>query len=149
MVPLKEHLNSPSVRQAVVDDACRVLENEVSGKSGLGGIAVKAAFKVLKGVKPGFVREVVDALLDEFMDALDPLYQDAERNQTTPTAHFSADSSRVADALLSVTDRRAIQSKRPALRAAYDRLRPTAARHVEAAAPAIGGLVERHVRPSG
>ena len=82
------------------------------------------------------------------MDALDPVYQEAVSSRQAPSRYFTANSSRMADALLGVTDRRAAESKRPVLRATYDKLRPAAKRHVEAAAPGIAALVERHV-PSG
>ena len=73
MTTLRERLGSGEKRQQAIDDACRVLDEEVADKSGLGGIAVKAAYAVVKGIKPGFIRQAVDHLLDEFLDAFDRL----------------------------------------------------------------------------
>jgi hypothetical protein len=144
MNSLKDHVNTNGRRQAVIADACGVLEAEVADKSGLGGIAIKAAYKLLKGIKPGFVAEVVDGLLDEFLDALDPIYQQALATEQKPAQYIRDNKSRTADALLSVTDRRAESSRRAALKGAYEKLRPSAKRHVEAAAPRLADLVSRH-----
>ena len=69
MQPLREQLGTGDKRRKVVEDACLVLDQEVADKSGLTGIAIKTAYKVVKGIRPGFIPEVVDSLLDEFLDA--------------------------------------------------------------------------------
>ncbi|HOU93028.1 MAG TPA: hypothetical protein PLU22_18365, partial [Polyangiaceae bacterium] len=70
MPTLRERLSTGNKRTAVIDDALRVLDAEVADKSGISGMAIKAAFGMVKSVKPGFIREVVDHLLDDFVDAL-------------------------------------------------------------------------------
>ena len=145
MTTLKELLAAEPKRGALVDDCCLVLDQEVADKSGLGGIAIKGAYGVVKSVKPGFVKEVVNALLDEFLDGLDPLYQEAVQSGTAPGAHLQANRSRVAKALLGVTDARAERAQRPAIKKAYLKLRPTAEKHVEAAAPRLASLFDRHL----
>lgn len=148
MPSLKEHVNTNGRRQAVIDDACAVLEAEVADKSGLGGIAVKTGYKLLKSIKPGFVREVVDGLLDEFLDALDPICQQARAAGQEPAQYIRDNRSRTADALLSVTDHRAETSRRAGLKNAYEKLRPSAKRHVEAATPRLADLVSKHAPPA-
>lgn len=145
MTTLKELLGAEPKRGAVVQDCCEVLDQEVADKSGLGGIAIKGAYGVVKSVKPGFVREVVNALLDDFLDAMDPLYQEALSSGTAPGAHLNANRGRVATALLAVTDAKAERAQRPAIKKAYLKLRPTAEKHVEAAAPRLAGLFDRHL----
>jgi hypothetical protein len=145
MPSLKEQLFSDNKRRDVISDAERVLDQEVDDKSGLSGLAVKGAYKLVQSVKPGFIPEVIDALLDEFMDALDPLYQSAVAEGQPPGAYLTARRSDVAQALLGVTDRRAEKAQRAAIRKAYEKLRPTAQRHVEAAVPRLGQMLERHV----
>lgn len=132
-------------RDQVVADACRVLDDEVSDKGGLSGLAIKGAYAVVKGIKPGFVKEVVDGLLDEFLSCLDPLYQESVTRGVKAGAHLQANAGRVADALLAVTDAKAARSTRPVVKSTYQKLRPTAKKQVEAAAPRLGGLLERHV----
>src|SRR5687767_1399538 len=81
MQALREQLGTGEKRRQVIEDAMGVLDQEVADKSGLSGLAIKAAYKVVKGIRPGFIREVVDALLDEFLEAVDPLYQEAVANK--------------------------------------------------------------------
>ncbi len=144
MPSLKEKLSTPEKREAVIDDACEVLDREVAEKSGLSGVAIKTAFKVVKGAKPGFVRQAVGDLLDSFLDALDPLYQEALQQGDAPGDHLRKNGARMAEALLAITDQRAERAKNAAVKKTYDKLRPTAHKHVEAAAPRIAGLLDRH-----
>lgn len=138
-------LGTPPKREKVVDDACRVLDDEVSDKGGLSGLAIKGAFAVVKGIKPGFVKEVVDALLDDFLRCLDPLFQEATQKGVKPGAYLQQNAGRVADALLAVTDTRAQKAQRAVIKSTYEKLRPTAKKQVEAAAPRLGALLDRHV----
>jgi hypothetical protein len=144
MASLGELLGTGDRRGRVIDDCCEVLDQEVADKGGLSGVAIKAAFNLLKGVKPGFVREVVDTLLDDFLGALDPLYQEAVASGQKPGPFLDANRDRVAEALLAVTDRRAERAERMVIKKTYNKLRPTAKKHVEAAAPRLARLLDRH-----
>jgi hypothetical protein len=146
MASLKQLLGTGDKRGAVIEDACRVLDAEVADKRGLTGLAIKGGYKLVQGIRPGFVREVVDHLLDEFLDALDPMYQEAIGKGEAPGAHILKNTSRIADALLAVTDARAARAKGSMLEKAYAKLRPLAKNHVEAAAPRLGLMLERHTR---
>jgi hypothetical protein len=142
---LKERLGQQPKRKAVVTDACHVLDQEVADKGGLGGVAIKGAYAVVKGIKPGFIEEVVDGLLDDFLVALDPLYQEAVQKNEAPGKHLTANGDRVADALLAITDARAARSSRAVIQKTYEKLRPTAKKHVSSAAPGVGAWLYRPV----
>jgi hypothetical protein len=148
MPSLREQLGGPDKRAQVIEDACQVLDQEVADKGGITGIAIKGAYKLLQGIKPGFVKEIVNALLDEFLDALDPMYQEAAEKKRPAGAYLRENSSRTADALLQVTDRKAQQAQRAVIKSAYDKLRGMAKKQVEAACPRLGGLLERHAAPT-
>jgi hypothetical protein len=148
MASLREQLSGGDKRGKVVDDACGVLDQEVADKGGLTGIAIKGAYKIVQGVKPGFVREAVEGLLDDFLDALDPIYQEAAQKKRPAGAFVRENASRTADALLAITDRRAQKAKSQVVRGAYDKLRPMAKKQVEAAAPRLGDLLGRHADPT-
>jgi hypothetical protein len=141
---LKERLGSGDKRRQVIDDACQVLDQEVDDKGGLGGMAVKAAYSVVKGVQPGFIRQAVDHLLDDFLDALDPIHREALEQGKRPSDHVRAQSSRVAEALLNVTDKKAERADSGIVRKTYDKLRPSAKKHVEAATARLGQLLDKH-----
>ncbi len=144
MASLREQLSGSDKRPPVIDDALKVLDQEVADKGGITGLAIKGAYKIVQGVKPGFLREAVDALLDDFLDALDPLYQEAIVQKRPASTHIRENASRAADALLAITDKRATKAQSQVVRGAYDKLRPMAKKQVEAAAPRLGELVNRH-----
>ena len=131
-------------RRAVIDDALRVLDAEVDSKSGFSGIAIKTAYKVVKGIHPMFIRHTVDDLLDSFLNALDPIYQEALQKKVSPRAHLEANPGRVAESLLAITDARAARSKQALIKKTYEKLRPAAKQHVEAAVPRLGQMLATH-----
>ena len=142
MPSLKETLGSGANRKSLLAAAETVLDEEVTDKSGLSGIAIKGAFKLIKGIKPGFIREVIDHLMDDFLDGVDPIYQDAADKDERLEQYLPASSARMADALLSITDARAERAARAVIKKTYKKLRPTAKKHVEASAPRLGKMLD-------
>jgi len=145
MSTLRELLGGAAKRGAVLDDALHVLDAEVDAKSGLSGLAVKAAYKLVKGVSPDFLRRAVDHLLDDFLDALDPLYQEAVRKGVEPRQQLVSNPTRVADLLLSITDAKAARAQNQVVKKTYEKLRDGAKKHVEAAVPRLGDMLARQV----
>jgi hypothetical protein len=148
MPSLPDVLNAADKKDVVIDDCLALIDAEVADKGGISGLALKAGFGAVKGIKPGFIRNVVTDLLPEFAKALDPFYQEAVEKKKKPSEYFVQNSSRVADALLSITDSRAKTAKSGVVRSTYDKLRGTAKKNVEAALPRLGRLVEKH-SPAG
>jgi hypothetical protein len=144
MPSLTQALTAESSKNAVVDDCVALIDAEVADKGGLSGFAIKAGYKVVQGIKPGFVRQVVTDLLPEFANALEPLYQESKTGSKPVGSFFESNSERVADALLAITDDKAKRAKSGAVKATYDKLRGTAKKNVEAAVPRLGKLVEKH-----
>lgn len=140
---LSQQLADAGKRQGLIDDCVALVDDEVEKKSGLGGVVIKTGYKAVKGIKPGFIRKVVDKLFDEWAAKLDPIW-DEGAEKSSPRAHFEAQRSRVADALLSVTDAKADSAESGVVRKTYGKLRPTAKKHVEDAVPALAGLLEKH-----
>jgi hypothetical protein len=143
MSTLKEILTRPGTRPQVIADCERLIDEEVSSK-GLTGIPIKAAYAVVKAIKPGFVPEVIDHMLDDFSDRLDPIYQAAVSKNEPVGAYFNSHGGEVSEALLSITDQRAQRAKNQAVKSAYEKLRGSAKKHVEAAVPRLGRLVAKH-----
>jgi hypothetical protein len=144
---LEETLTGPGNRQRVVQDCVRLVEEEVNARSGLSGLALKGAFKVVQTVRSGFVAEAVDRLLPQFAARLDPLLgeRDAGAPGQTMERYFSDHATRVAEALLAITDERAARAQNGPVRGTYEKLRPSAKKNVEEAAPRIGRLIDRHL----
>jgi hypothetical protein len=144
MPNLTEALVSESKKSAVEDDCIALIDAEVADKGGFTGLAIKAGYKTVQGIKPGFVRQVVTDLLPEFARALDPLYQEAKAVGQGVRSHFSANAPRVADALLSITDEKAKRAKSGMVKGTYEKLRSSAKKNVEAAVPRLGAMIEKH-----
>lgn len=142
---LDQILLSSSKRPEVVTDFQTLVDEEVSGKKGVSGLAVKGVYGTVKAVKSGIIHDAVDSLLDEFVASLQPYYTEYQGNGGGSFADYlSGRGDEVADSLLNVTDQRAGRSQRKTVKNGYEKLRPQAKKHVEEAIPRIGALVEKH-----
>ena len=145
---LSTYLTDPSARPIVVADACALVDDEVSGASGISGMAVRSAYRVLMGIRPGILPAAVDGLLDPFADQLDPFYQQHVASGRPLAEILTEQRTSMADALLSITDDRAERTSQATLRRAYRRVRGSARGYVEEAAPGIAGLIDAHTPAS-
>lgn len=139
-------LDDASKRPRLLTDCERLIDDEVSAKGGLSGVAIKGAYKVVCKIKPGMIREAMDHLVDEFVDRLEPLFAEHLAAGGEPkgfNAFLDKNASRAADALLGVTDDRAKRAKNKTLKGAYDKLRPQAKKHVVDAIPGAGRMFVR------
>ncbi len=144
MGSLIEALTDESKKKDVVKDCCTLIDAEVKEKGGISGLAIKAGYGTVKGIKPGFVERAVEDLLPDFAKALDPIYADAKSQNKAVADFFTSNTERVADALLSITDAKAARAKSGVAKSAYDKLRNSAKRNVEQAVPRLGRLVEKY-----
>lgn len=147
---LKAALLDSDKRGFVVTDLENLVDEEVKDKSGLSGGVIKTGYAAVKKVKPGIIWGVIDTLLDEFVEALEPHWTayGAARTGPTPPADFGAylasHPQPVSEALLTVTDRRAERSSRAAITSIYSKLRGKAQENVIEALPRLGRVVEKH-----
>lgn len=150
MATLHDLLGKPPHRERVIADTVRLIDSEMARKTGLRAMALRGGYKLVKGIRPGFVRSAVDFLLDDFCSSLDPYYQQwAEapaESRGTLLSTLSKQESQVADALLSVTDRRAERSKHRTLKKMYQKLRNIAKGHVIEAIPGLSRTVEPYLK---
>jgi len=144
MSSLTEVLTNETTKPAVVNDCVALIDAEVGDKGGISGLAIKAGYAAVKGVKPGFIKQAVTDLLPEFATALDPIYQDAKSKNKAVGEFFVQQTARVADALLAITDAKAERSKSGVVKGTYDKLRGTAKKNVEAAVPRLAKVIEKH-----
>ena len=141
---LGDVINEPSKKSALVADCCKLIDEEVSDKGGFSGAAVKMGYHAVKGIQPGFIAEVVEKLLPEFAGQIDAIWAEGKQGGNAGS-FFVSNKSRVADALLSVTDAKAKNAKSGVVRGTYDKLRGSAKKHVEDATPRLAKLLEKHV----
>jgi len=142
---LQEILLAPDTRPQVIADCHRLLQQEVAGMSGISGTAVKLAYKTVITFAPGHVRFMVESLLPQMVDNLQPFWADFNTSGGSEFGDYLAKrGDEVSEALLSVTDARAAASDRPTIIKAYGSVRGSAFRHVEAALPQLGNLVLKY-----
>jgi hypothetical protein len=144
MPTLTDILIAPGTRPKVIADCVTLISEEVDSKGGLTGLAVKGAFALVKAVKPGFVSEAVDHMIDDFVKRLEPFWADAQAKNEPLGPLMNARAPQVADALLAISDERAQRAQNQNLKKAYEKLRPTGKKHVEAAVPRVGRLITKY-----
>jgi hypothetical protein len=141
---LHESLLAPDVRPQVVADCETLVNGEVSTMSGVSGTAVKLAYKAVRTYDAGHIHYMIETLLPHMADALQPYWTDFTVAGGGGFGDYLAKhEDEVCEALLAITDERGRNSGRPVIVKAYKTVRGSAAKHVKAALPAVGTLVEK------
>jgi hypothetical protein len=144
-VTLQETLLAPETQPQVIDDCHALLQQQVSDGSGISGTAVKIAYKTVNTVFPGHVRYMVESLLPDMVGELEPFWADFHTSGDSDFGGYLATrGEEVSEALLSVTDKRGAASGRPSVVKTYGKVRPSAGKHVTAALPQVGALVQKY-----
>ena len=142
---LQEILLTPDTQPQVTADCLTLIKQEVSAKSGVSGTAVKLAYKTVNAFASGYLQSMVENLLPDMIAKLEPYWADFNASGASGFGDYLAKrGDEVSDALLSVTDARAQTSERPTILKAYRTVRGGAAKHVRAALPAVGALVQKY-----
>ena len=142
---LQDTLLTQENQPNVVADCLKLIEQEVAGKSGVSGTAVKLAYKTANAFARGYLRETVENLLPDLVAALEPFWADFLASGAAGFGDFLVKrGDEVSEALLAVTDARAKISERPTIIKAYGAIRGGAAKHITAALPNLGALVQKY-----
>jgi hypothetical protein len=144
MPTLTDMLLAPGNRPKLIADCTQLINEEVDSKGGLTGLAVKGAYALVKAVKPGFINEAVDHMIDDFVKRLEPFWVEAQAKNEPIGPLLNSRAPQVADALLAISDERAGRSQNANLKKAYEKLRPTGKKHVEQAVPRVGRLIQKY-----
>ncbi len=142
---LQDILLTPGTRPHVVADCLTLIDQEVSAKSGVSGTAVKVAYKTASTFASGYLKAKVEQAVPEMAAQLEPFWVDFSASGSSGFGDYLAKrGDEVSAALLSVTDARAEISGRPTIVKAYRAVRGGAAKHVTAALPNLGDLVQKY-----
>jgi hypothetical protein len=145
MATLQDILLTPENKPHVIDDCLTLIDQEVKGKSGISGTAVKLAYKTANTFASGYLRGMVELLAPDMIIELEPFWADFTASGAGDFGDYLVKhGDAVSEALLSVTDRRAETSTRPTILKAYKTVRGGASKHVTAALPALGALVQKY-----
>ncbi len=142
---LHEMLLTEQTQPQVVADCETLVDNEVGGMSGISGTAVKLAYKTVRTFSANHIHYMIETLLPRMADELQPYWADFNAGGGGSFADYlSKREDEVSEALLSITDERGRNSDRPVIVKAYNTVRGGAVKHVKAALPQVGALVQRY-----
>jgi len=145
MATLQEMLLTPDKMPQVVADSEELVNGEVATMSGVTGTAVKLAYKTVRTFDTGHIHFMIEQLLPDVADRLQPYWADFTAAGGGEFGDYLAKrDDEVSEALLAITDERRRYSNRPVIVKAYNTVRGSAAKHVKAALPAVGALVQKY-----
>jgi hypothetical protein len=142
---LPDLLQVDGAQQQIAADCQALVEQELSTKSGISATAVKLAYKAVTAFAPGYYAHTVEIMVPDMLNQLQPFWSDFQAAGGGSFGDYLAKrSDEVGPALLNVTDNMATNSERPAVVKAYQTVRGGASKHIEAALPNVGSLVEKY-----
>jgi hypothetical protein len=142
---LQEMLLAPDVQPRVIADVQAMIEQELASKSGISATAIKVAYKAVTAFAPGYYQETIKDMLPNMADQLQPFWADFNAAGGSQFGDYlSKRPEEVSEALLAVTDHMAEISARPAIVKAYKTVRGGAGKHIEAALPNLGAMVQKY-----
>lgn len=142
---LTDGLNDPNKTTMLVNDCVKLIDEQVAAKGGIAGLGLKAAYAAVKGVKPGYIADAIEALLPSTLLALDPMWSEGVQTGN-PVEYLIQKRSDTADAILSVTDARIEKSNNGIVRGAYNKLRGSAKNYVEDAVPGFAQVIDKYAK---
>jgi hypothetical protein len=143
---LIESIKSDATKASIVQDCTVLIDQQVAAKGGMSGLALKTAYKIVKGVGPTYIPGAIGRLLPEVMKALDPMWQEGLQ-AGNPVDYLTQNSAQTADTILSVTDNR-IKNSSGVVRSSYNKLRNSVKGDVEAAVPELAKIIGKHTQVS-
>jgi hypothetical protein len=142
---LPDILLTDGAQQQIAADCQALVGQELSAKSGVSAAALKVAYKAVTTFTPGYYQSTVESMVPDLLQRLQPFWADFHAAGGGQFGDYLAKrGDEVSEAMLRVTDDMAHGSERPALVKAYNVVRGGAGRHIEAALPAVGTLVEKY-----
>ncbi len=142
---LSDLLLPDGAQQRIAADCRLLVEQELSGKSGISAAAVKVAYKAVTAFAPGYYQSIVEKMVPDMLVQLQPFWADYQVSGGGDFGDYlTKRGDEVTEALLHVTDTFATNSEKPAIVKAYRTVRGGAGKHIQAALPAVGALVERY-----
>jgi hypothetical protein len=148
MPTLQETLLAPDIQPHVIADCEKLVGHEVAGMSGVTGAAVRLAYKTVRTFDAGHIPAMIETILPSVAGALEPYWANftAEfRGGGDFGAYLASRDDEVAEALLAITDSRQRASSRATIVKAYKTVRGSAVKHVKAALPALGALLQKYM----
>ena len=142
---LTDQIKNRNAQASITADCAKLIDEQVAAKNGIGGLALKATYGVVKGIGADYVSGAIHRILPEVLNALDPIWHEGVQ-AGNPIEHLTNTRSRTADMVLSVTDARIERSKNGIVRASYSKLRKSVKSDVEEAVPSLAKLISQYAQ---
>ncbi len=143
---LHDQVQDQETKARIVADCAKLMDEQVAAKSGLSGLAVKTAYRALKGIGPGYIPRALQGLLPQAIEALDPMW-DQGLQMGDPVEHLSQNRTETAEVLLSITDAQITRAKNKVVIATYKKVRKSVKGDVADAVPGLAQIINYHVNP--
>ncbi|MGB3138350.1 MAG: hypothetical protein WBG38_20405 [Nodosilinea sp.] len=140
---LSNILNDESVKDKVVSDCALLIDRRVAAKGGLGGMALKATYGVVKSAGSSYIPGAIDRILPEVVSALEPMWAEGLK-AGNPVAYLSQNQAQTAEVILGVTDRRIAKTDNGLVRSSYNKLRQSVKGDVAGAVPGLAEILGAH-----
>src|SRR5690242_9944243 len=114
MPTLQDILLTPENKPHVIDDCLTLIDEEVKGKSGISGTAVKLAYKTANAFASGYLRGMVELLAPDMIIELEPFWADFTASDAGDFDDYLVMyGDGISDAYVSVSVRRAVSCTCP------------------------------------
>jgi hypothetical protein len=140
---LSHTLQGQQVTANIAADCTQLIDEQVSAKGGISGLALKAAYGVVKGLSADYIPGALQRLLPETISSLEPLWEEGVQ-VGDPVSHLIQNSDRTADAILSATDARIERASNKLICSSYKKLRSSVKGDIVAAVPGFAQIIGKH-----
>jgi hypothetical protein len=145
IVKLSALPQTPETKDRLIADILKLVDEQVAAKKGVSGLALKGAYRVVKGLGADYLPGVVGRLLPEILTALEPFWAEGAA-AGDPVAYVDSHRDRAADTLLAITDRKAAGAN-SVVRSVYQKLRASIQPDVAAAMPSLAKILAQYTQP--
>lgn len=134
-------------RPVLVADLSSLVDDAITDLSGLTGVAVKGALSAARKANGDIIPTAVDSLLPDLLGDLQPHWEAyQESGQQDFGAFLESRADEVSESLLSTADRAVEQRGGGAVAKVYDSLRGRGTKLIAPHIPALGRIIDNHMR---
>ncbi len=140
---LSNSIQDQETQAKIAEECAELMDTQVAAKKGISGIAIKTAYRALKGLGPNYIQRALQGLLPPALKAVDPIWDEGIQ-AGDPVAHLSQNREKTAEVLLSVTDTKISKAKNKIVIATYKQVRKSVKGDVEEAVPGLATIINNY-----